>query len=220
MEMKSNSKKPGTEFDLIAAGCLTIGIFLALPYANIIRTPTKPNLDLITIAQTAAPLPPPRPLPKHEMQEHQKVLLPKPMLAKSQRQIVPLKTMLDFDIGPTDIGGDFDVSFSVDPAFGLSTESIFEIFDVDRAPQPLVRLKPLYPAHARMRRIEGSVKVEFTVTVDGNTENITVISAGPAQTFDRAAIRAIKRWRFSPAMREGKPVAVRVLQNIKFEIDK
>jgi len=218
--MKSNSKKSGTEFDLIAAGCLTIGIFLALPYANIIRTPTKPDLDLITIDQTAAHLPPPLPLPKHEMHERQKDPLPKPMLTKSIRQIVPLKTMLDFDIGTTDVGGDFDVSFSVDPEISLGADTLFEISDVDRVPQPLVRLKPLYPAHARMRRIEGSVRVEFTVTAEGQTENITVISATPAQTFNRAAIRAIERWRFSPAMLQGKPVAVRVRQNIRFEIDK
>jgi protein TonB len=217
--MKSNSKKSRTEFDIIAAGCLTIGIFLALPYANIIKNPTKPNLDLITIDQTVAPVPPPLPLPKHEVQEHQKEPLPKPVLAKSRRQVVPLQAMLDFDIGTTDIGGDFDVSFSVDPAINLGTESLFKISDVDRPPQPLVQLKPLYPANARMRRIEGRVRVEFTVTADGHTESIAIISADPAKTFNRAAIRAIERWRFSPAALKGNPVAVRVSQTIRFEID-
>jgi protein TonB len=217
--MKSNSKKSGTEFDMIAAGCLTVGIFLALPYANIIRTPTKPGLDLITIDQTAVPVPPPLPLPRHEEQEHQKDPLPKPMLAKNQRQVVPLRAMLDFDIGMTDIGGDFDVSFALDRQINLDSASLFEISDVDRAPQPLVQLKPLYPANARMRRIEGSVKVEFTVTADGHTESIVIISAAPSGIFNRAAMRAIERWRFSPGRLDGKSVAVRVRQNIRFEID-
>jgi len=118
-----------------------------------------------------------------------------------------------------DIGGDFNVSFSVDKSFGDDYESLFEIGDVDREPQPLIRLKPIYPTFARIRGIEGSVQVEFTINADGRTEDIIVISSAPATIFNRAARRAVKRWHFSPAMLNGRPVAVKSRQSIKFEIE-
>jgi protein TonB len=126
--------------------------------------------------------------------------------------------MIDFDITAANVGGDFDVSFAIGKPTGLNSGTIFNIRDVDRQPSPLIQLKPLYPARARMRKIEGSVSLEFTVSKTGNTKNIKIISANPPKIFNRAAIRAIEHWRFSPAQLSGNSVPVRIRQTIRFEL--
>jgi len=195
-----------------------VATFLALPYANIIKMPTKPNLDLISIEQTTVTPPVPQPIPTHESHVHKTEPIPKPDLIQTPHQIVPLQSLIDFDIGTTDISGNFDVSFAVGQPTFLDADALFKISDVDRQPQPLIQLKPLYPARARMRRIEGSVMVEFTVSETGDTKDIKIISAHPPKIFNRSAIRAIERWRFSPAELGGKTVKVRIRQNIRFEL--
>ena len=202
----------------VLAGCLTIGTFLALPYAHLIKAPEASRLELISIDQTDWHTPPPLPVPESVV-EPRVAPLPKPALAQAKRDLVPLKAVLNFDLGMLDVGGDFDLSFSVDPLVGGVGNSVLELGDVDSMPQPLVQLRPHYPAHARMRQIEGNVRVVFIVNANGRTENIRILSSTPESTFDRAAIRAVDRWRFSPGMLDGKPVAVQVSQNIRFELE-
>jgi len=202
---------------IVMAGCLTLGTFLALPYAHLIKGSSEPVLDLISIDQTDWQVPPQLPVPEAKVVED-KTILPKPDLMTVREDIVPLKVFLDFELGALDVGGDFDVSFSVNPQLGAVGSYVFELGDIDSAPQPLVQLRPHYPAHARMRQVEGNVVVIFVVSTNGRTENIRILSSSSDGIFDRAAGRAIERWRFSPGTLDGKPVAVQVRQNIRFEL--
>ena len=83
---------------------------------------------------------------------------------------------------------------------------------------PLVRIPPRYPMRARMRRIEGWVKLEFTITPQGTVEDIRVIEAHPKGVFERAAIEAIARWKFKPLEVEGRPVPQRAVQVLEFKL--
>ncbi len=204
----------------ILAGCLTAGLFLALPYVHVVEPPQEPLLELTTIEQTDWQVPTPLPLPQQAPQEPVDQPLPKPELAPPEPHTAPLKAMLDFDLGLTDVGGDFDLNFSIEPTpVGLGGDAAFALSDVDRVPQPLVQLRPFYPAHARMRQIEGHVVVEFVVSPGGHAERIEVISSEPGNVFRTVAVRAVERWRFSPGTREGQPVAVRVRQTIRFQLE-
>jgi protein TonB len=216
--MKQTNHKIGNSFDKLAAGGLTAVTFLALPYANIIKMPTKPDLDLISIEQIAVTPPVPQPIPTRKTPAPKTESIPKPQLVRTPQQIVPLHSMIDFEITASNVGGDFDVSFAIGQPTGLNSGTLFNISDVDRQPSPLIQLKPLYPARARMRKIEGSVSLEFTVSKTGNTKNIKIISANPPKIFNRAAIRAIEHWRFSPAQLSGNSVPVRIRQTIRFEL--
>ncbi|WP_022949147.1 energy transducer TonB [Methylohalobius crimeensis] len=83
---------------------------------------------------------------------------------------------------------------------------------------PLVRVPPRYPMRARMRRTEGWVKLEFTVTRDGSVEDVRVVEAHPRGVFDRAAIRAISRWKFKPLEIDGRKVEQRAVQVLEFKL--
>lgn len=63
---------------------------------------------------------------------------------------------------------------------------------------PNVRVEPVYPRRAQVRGIEGYVVVGFTVNPDGTTSQLEILDSLPPITFDRAALKAVERWRFEP----------------------
>ena len=68
---------------------------------------------------------------------------------------------------------------------------------------PLVRVNPMYPPRAQARGIEGWVLVQFTVTKQGTTKDVVVIDADPKGYFERAAINAVKKYRYKPRIEDG-----------------
>lgn len=81
---------------------------------------------------------------------------------------------------------------------------------------PLLRVKPNYPARAASRGIEGHVKVAFTVLPDGSVADVDVLQAAPRGIFERAAARAVARWKFKPRSADAAPR--RVIQTVKFRL--
>ena len=60
--------------------------------------------------------------------------------------------------------------------------------------------------------------LEFTVTKDGTTSDATVRASEPAGTFDRAALDAVKRWRYEPRVVNGAVVEQRVETRLRFRL--
>jgi protein TonB len=77
---------------------------------------------------------------------------------------------------------------------------------------------PRYPTSAQRSGIEGWVEVTFTVGVDGDVHDAKVAQAQPRHVFDRAALEAVNRWKFQPAMRDGQPVAAKLSRRIVFKL--
>ncbi len=77
---------------------------------------------------------------------------------------------------------------------------------VDRDAVPLVRIEPDYPMQARQRGIEGWVVVEFTISTAGTVKEAEVVASEPGTVFDRAAIQAVRKWKYNPKIVDGKPV--------------
>ncbi len=85
---------------------------------------------------------------------------------------------------------------------------------------PLVRIPPRYPMRAARRKIEGWVKVEFTITEDGTVADPVVVDAQPLNIFDRAALTAIKRWKFKAKIIDGEAFEQRAIQKLEFTLSK
>ena len=79
-------------------------------------------------------------------------------------------------------------------------------------------MAPAYPARARERGTEGWVDLEFTVSTDGTTRDAVVREAEPSGTFDRAALDAVKRWRYEPRVVDGNVVDQRVQARLRFRL--
>lgn len=85
---------------------------------------------------------------------------------------------------------------------------------------PLVRIPPRYPMRASSRKIEGWVKIEFTITESGTVEDAIVIAAKPSGVFDRAALRAIAKWKFKAKIVDGNAVKQRAIQVMEFNLSR
>jgi protein TonB len=85
---------------------------------------------------------------------------------------------------------------------------------------PLVRIPPRYPMRAANRRVEGWVKVEFTITEQGTVKDAVVIAAQPKNIFNKSALQAIKRWKFKAKILDGEAFEQRAVQVLKFKLSK
>lgn len=77
---------------------------------------------------------------------------------------------------------------------------------------------PSYPPSALRARQSGWVVVAFTIEPNGRTSNVRVTDAQPRRVFDRAAMEAVLRYRFTPAMKGGVAVASERQQKIEFNL--
>ncbi len=71
---------------------------------------------------------------------------------------------------------------------------------------PIVRIEPRYPVQAARDGLQGWVRLRFTIMEDGSVDEVEVIEAEPRRVFDREAIRALRRWKYSPKVVDGKPM--------------
>jgi len=79
-------------------------------------------------------------------------------------------------------------------------------------------MRALYPEQARRAALEGDVKLELVVSETGEVTEVRVVrSAGSG--FDEAAERLVRRFRFRPAVRAGKPVPARIPWTYKFRLE-
>jgi protein TonB len=77
---------------------------------------------------------------------------------------------------------------------------------------------PEFPERALTQKVSGVVVVEFTVDVNGEPRDVRVVSAEPAGLFDRAAIAAVRRWRYETVMVDNVPTEVPARTSIRFAL--
>lgn len=75
---------------------------------------------------------------------------------------------------------------------------------------------PVYPALSRRLGEQGHVMLRALVRADGLPETIAIHHSSGSSRLDRAALEAVRRWRFVPARRGDTPVAAPVLIPISF----
>jgi TonB family protein len=75
-----------------------------------------------------------------------------------------------------------------------------------------------YPASAKKDGIEGKVLVEVVVDVHGKTKSANVKS-GVRQDLDEAALGAVQKVEWTPALKNNQPVETTVVVPILFKLD-
>lgn len=79
---------------------------------------------------------------------------------------------------------------------------------------------PEYPSDARSRGRSGVVHLEVDVDADGRVEAVRVVESSGTRSLDRAAVRAISRWKFSPALRDGRAVSSTLHVPVRFSLSR
>jgi protein TonB len=128
---------------------------------------------------------------------------------------------IDFarNLNPDDAVG--EIALVIDFGLELADATNFGSGGADRDAVPLVRVEPQYPMRAEQRGIEGWVEMMFTITAAGTVKDVVVTASHPGTVFDRAATRAVQKWKYSPKVEDGVPVERRgIRQRLKFQLDR
>lgn len=83
-------------------------------------------------------------------------------------------------------------------------------------PVPITRPAPRYPQEALRHGVGGTVRVRVVVGPDGGVERMEVAESSGNRYLDRAAMEAVRRWTFKPAVRGGQAVSAEVIVPLEF----
>ena len=75
---------------------------------------------------------------------------------------------------------------------------------------------PEYPPLAKMARIQGTVRLEAIIAKDGTIQDLKVMSGHPLLV--KAALDAVKQWRYQPTLLNGEPVEVVTEIDVNFTL--
>jgi len=78
------------------------------------------------------------------------------------------------------------------------------------------RVSPEYPSAARHDGLEGSVDLDVTVSAQGNVTAASVVSSSPPDAFDKAAIAAVRKWKYDPRFVDGLPSVAHLQVHLDF----
>ncbi len=101
----------------------------------------------------------------------------------------------------------------------MKQDFVFESYELDQAPRPVVKMPPVYPFKAREQGIEGVVQIKILVKEDGTVGEVLIMDARPPDTFEDAVLVAVPKWRFEPGVVGGKKVTSWVVTALHFKLN-
>ena len=203
---------------LVVGLACALGLFLLLPFLQAISATTPEDTTLRTVATADVPPPPPPPEQEPEQEEEQQQEAKPPELTEEAPplDLSQLELALNPGVGSGASTGDFALKLNNlgggDDGEGGGT---FSVADLDQQPRVLYPHNPTMTPAIR-RKAPGTVYIVFLVDEEGRVQN-PVIQQSPDPVFDRPALDAIKKWKFEPGKRNGKPVRFRMRQPITFK---
>lgn len=194
---------------------LTVVSFLLLPLIQTLGE--QNNNDLLVQTIDTAQLEPPPPPAEEEPEEEEPEEEPEPPQLTEEAPPLDLSA-LELALNPGMGGGagvaDFAVDLKTIAGAAKDSDALFSIADLDQKPRPIYQPGPTITDPMR-KRAPGQVYIIFIVNQEGRvTDPIVQSSTDPI--FDKAALDAIKNWKFEPGKRAGKPVRFRMRVPITF----
>ena len=162
------------------------------------------------------PLPPPPPPPPAPPVRVQRQVQPQ----QSHRQVVvttPVPNAVHVEAPPTDVPDDIPVD--------NSRPTVIAQNDAPPAPTPTMQVAYIsapvsYPPSLIRQRIEGTVMLKVLVDREGLPAKIELEKSSGNRELDRSALSQVTRWKFKPAMKDGKLIEIWAIVPVKFAIDR
>jgi len=170
--------------------------FIDIKTADSIPPPPPPPID------------PPKPPEVREPEVKPELKMEPPKLNLSQ-----LEAALNPGMGPA--VGDFGLNLQGFAAEDL--DRIFELTEIDRIPQVIYQVSPVYPFSLSRAGVEGRVYVRFVLDKNGRVQSARIRSSTRME-FEKPALDAIKQWRFEPGVKSGVRVAVNMELPLSFTL--
>jgi len=201
---------------MVAGGAiaLTVAFFLVLPLMQVIARPPESNLVVQNV--DVANIPPPPPPPEEEPEEEEEEEQEPPELAEETPPLDLSQLELALNPGFNEgwMTGDFGVKLNTKTAGEDDVDALFSMSDLDQRPRVIYQQSPTITAQMR-RKAPGTVYIIFIVNKQGRVEN-PIIQQASDPVFERAALAAVKQWKFEPGKRNGEAVRFRMRVPITF----
>ena len=95
---------------------------------------------------------------------------------------------------------------------------VFENSLTDSPAKFVIKIEPKHPTSAYEDGVEGYVVFDSIINENGVLEDIIIIESQPAGVFDQQALKALKFWRYKPAVINGKTVKVKLTERLDWKI--
>lgn len=176
---------PHVELQSVPPGDVASSSPVAPP--QVVAEPTLEVLATIESPIDEEPLPPPEPAPQAD-------LAPPPEIEVPWRERVVSRAQAAV-VAPTT-----EPPASVAPPVAVPSARVEAMPLADNHP-------PEYPANERALGREGDVLVRVELDERGDVIDVALARPSPWAGLNRAALRAVRKWRFTPAVEGGLPVA-------------
>jgi len=117
-------------------------------------------------------------------------------------------------------GGGVGVGYGpgVGPGYGGGIGGgVYRIGGGVSAPHPIYDPDPEYSEEARKAKYQGSVMLWAVIDAEGRPRELR-IARSVGMGLDEKATEAVSRWRFAPALKDGRPVAVQISIEVVFRL--
>lgn len=197
---------------LLAAGAalMTLNIVAERKQASHLTVVSMKELD------TTPPPPPPAETLEKPVAQPQQAFVPKPMIqlpAAGPTQValdLPPPAQPPAPVAPV-------IAAPAPPAAAPATPAPSGAVEGgDLASQVISAKPPVYPVDARRQKLQGTVKLRVLVGPDGRVSDIQIAASSGSELLDKAALGAVKRWRWAPPKANGALVAMRGTVSIPF----
>ncbi|MEG3176794.1 TonB family protein [Sphingomonas sp. RB3P16] len=205
----------GVAFALGTSAVLLFGLSLTAPHflPNVVPTITATNIPL-------DPPPPPKPEPKPtpEIRQAAQPLKPRPESIDLTKPIVasnpsgPIATHVDPPPLQPIAGGTGDGGTIVTPPAPILTLPRLDS-------RYASAFQPVYPSDERLAGREGRVVVRVLIGADGRVKQVEPVSPLSPAFYDATRKRALEKWRFTPATRDGVAVEAWQTMAVRFVLD-
>ena len=159
------------------------------------------------------PEPEPEPIPEPPKEAPVVIEKPKPKPTPKPKPVKKVQEQPKRDVPPAEprAASPFDNNAAARPTSSTATAANARpVASVASGPRALSRNSPQYPRRAQALRLEGQVKVKFDVTPDGRVDNVQILSAKPANMFEKDVKTAMRKWRYEPG-KPGSGIVVNIL---------
>jgi protein TonB len=206
-------RKAGRGLLVLVLGSLAaLLVFLALPFLQMLDAMGKKQL-MVRSVDIAQP-PPPPPMMEEPPPDEPPEAEDKPQMEHSAEPLSLDQLALALNPGAGG-AGDFAAK-TLGAGAASAADKLFSMSDLDQKPRPTHQPSPQYPPALRKRGVQGTVQIEFVVDARGNVLKPAVVKSVHPE-LDRAALDAVKQWRFQPGMRGGQAVPIKTRAPVTFQ---
>jgi protein TonB len=201
-----------------------IGILILIP---LIYTEALPKGMLSTFLVAPAPPPPPPPPPAAPVKVvRPRIIQPQRMVAPT---VIPKKIAIikeaapDVSMGQASVGvvGGTGPLGGVGPVIAPPppkpvTPARIRVGGNVQAASLVRKVQPIYPQIARTAHVSGTVVLHAIIAKDGTIQELQYVSGPPL--LMRAAMDAVREWRYKPTLLNGEPVEVDTTISVVFSL--